>query len=248
MLREPGKINAEHFLESYLGATIDYKDIFYEEGSPALAGAAVFNSGYVRVFDRERMCIGQVYEKENTVLIDNSTMEPGREGFALFTHLHEGGHLMIHPDVYRIDRNQISIFADEEYYQQEMAARAVTCKRCSIESRQRKKLVTDEDFREHQANTCAATLAMPRPTFIPYAKALLQDMGYENGVYTEYGRHTSGDVERLMYVVMRLADSYGVSKMAARVQLERQHLLHYDDTLMRLDDYDFSFGLSDEYD
>lgn len=39
LLREPGKINPLHFVESYLGAVVDYQDIYYPENTPAIAGA-----------------------------------------------------------------------------------------------------------------------------------------------------------------------------------------------------------------
>ena len=52
LLKEAGKINALHFLESYCGADVDYQDIYYEENEDPIAGAAVFNEGYVKVFDR----------------------------------------------------------------------------------------------------------------------------------------------------------------------------------------------------
>ena len=45
LLKEPGKINAVHFLESYLGATVDYQDIYYEERQYILGRAASFGSG-----------------------------------------------------------------------------------------------------------------------------------------------------------------------------------------------------------
>ena len=43
----------------------------------------------------------------------------------------------------------------------------------------KRSLVTEEDFREHQANVFAAAIAMPRATFVPYAKRLLMQYGLE---------------------------------------------------------------------
>ena len=47
LLKTPGKINALHFLESYLGVTVDYKDIYYKEGESPIAGATVFNDSVI---------------------------------------------------------------------------------------------------------------------------------------------------------------------------------------------------------
>jgi len=43
------------------------------------------------------MCNRPIRVNEKTIIIDNSVMEEGKEGLALFTGLHEGGHLWMHP-------------------------------------------------------------------------------------------------------------------------------------------------------
>ena len=81
LLEVPGKIDPLHFIEHYLGANIDFQDIFYEEGSSPIAGATVFNDEEVRVFDRENMCIKDITVKAGTIIIDNSTIHDKNEGF-----------------------------------------------------------------------------------------------------------------------------------------------------------------------
>lgn len=224
LLNEPGKINATHFLESYLGATVDYQDIYYAEDANPIAGATVFNDDKVLVFDKERMCVRPIDVAAGTILIDNSTMQDGKEGFSKFTHLHEGGHFLMHPAVYRRIENQLSFF---DFGQNSPGSHVVACKRSSIcgQGERRPRLVTEEDFREHQANTFAAAIAMPRKTFIPCAQDMIRRAGFRDGIWVEDDVMDWDSELGLSCLVERLADIYGVSRSAAKVQLKRQRLL-----------------------
>lgn len=222
LLQEPGKVNPIHFVESYLEAVVDYQDIYYPENAPAIAGATVFNDDRILVFDREAKRIKPIDVAANTVLIDNSTMDDGKEGFAAFTVLHEGGHLCLHPAVYRRMGGQLSFFdnhKDGDY--------VVCCRRSSLEGgcAKRSKLTTQEEFREHQANVFAASIAMPRQTFVPAAQELIRKCGFKNGVFVmptvmdwDYNLGVSAIEEAL-------SDLFGVSKAAANVQMKRLGLL-----------------------
>lgn len=224
LLKEPGRINATHFLESYLEATLDYQDIYYEEDDNPIAGGTVFNDGTVLVFDRENLCVRPIEVKAGTILIDNSTMQDGKEGFAKFTHLHEGGHFLIHPTVYRREVNQLSLF--DFGLENPGVGHVVTCKRSSILGQnERSELKTEEDFREHHANTFAGGVAMPRPTFIPCAKDLIRNAGFSGGIWIE-SETLDWDYDfALSSIIEQLADIFGVSKSAAKVQMKRHHLL-----------------------
>lgn len=222
LLNEPGKINPIHFVESYLGAVIDYQDIYYPENAPAIAGATVFNDDRVLVFDREENRIRPIEVSANTVLIDNSTMEDGKEGFAAFTVLHEGGHLCIHPAVYRRMNGQLSLFASHKD-----GDSVVCCRRASLENggTKRSKLTTQEEFREHQANVFAASIAMPRRTFVPAAQEMIRKQGYKDGVYI-MPTVIDWDYDFGIYAIEEtLSTLFGVSRTAAEVQMKRLGLL-----------------------
>ena len=226
LLKEPGKINAVHFLESYLGATVDYQDIYYEENASPIAGAIVFNDDKVLVFDRENMCVRPIEVSAGTILIDNDTMKDGKEGFAQFTHLHEGGHFLIHPAVYRKMDNQITLF--DLGMLDKTGSHVVSCKRSAIAGQGEKKcrFSTQEEFREHQANTFAAAIAMPRQTFIPYAQEMIRAAGFKDGIWVESEKELDwDDMIVLPDIVGKLAETFGVSRSAARVQLKRQNVL-----------------------
>jgi hypothetical protein len=99
LLKEPTPINHLHFLESYLGANIEFMDIYYEK--KPIWGATAFNDEeYLKVFDRENCRTGYRELRSRTIVIDNYVMKEGKEGLGLFTGLHEGGHLWLHPGVY----------------------------------------------------------------------------------------------------------------------------------------------------
>lgn len=222
LLKEPGKVNPIHFVESYLGAVVDYQDIYYPENTPAIAGATVFNDDHILVFDREKNRIKPIEVSANTVLIDNSTMEDGKEGFAAFTVLHEGGHLCIHPAVYRRMGGQLSMFDNRKD-----GDSVVCCRRASLENgcTRRARMTTQEEFREHQANVFAASIAMPRQTFVPAAQELIRKSGYKDGVYV---MPTVMDWDYnfgICAIEETLSTLFGVSKAAANVHMRRLGLL-----------------------
>ena len=70
----PTAINAFHFVESYLGARIEFQDIYYEEGQQPILGMTCFAETRVKVFDREHMCTKYITVPPNTIIIDNSVM------------------------------------------------------------------------------------------------------------------------------------------------------------------------------
>lgn len=241
LLEKPGKIDALHFIESYLKANVDFQDIYYEEGENAIAGATVFNDESIRVFDRENQCVKDISVPAGTVIIDNKTMEAGKEGFARFTQLHEAGHFCMHKTVYCKNPGQMELFANG------LAARSVVlCKRESIEQT-RHKLVTQEDFREHQANVYAAALEMPRAPFKRLVTDLIAeyDIGRERNQMLVIPRvadyHFSIGLEE---IVSKVAEAFGASRTAVRVQMQSRGILMTESQYLRA--YD-AYRLGKEY-
>lgn len=225
LLEVPGKIDPEHFIEKYLEANIDYQDLYYEEGTSPLAGAAVFNNESVRIFDRENKCIKDIPVEARTVIIDNKTVEIGKEGFARFTKLHEAGHLCIHHAVYTRIPGQMTLFDGPDGG---VAARnIVLCKREAIGNHKRQ-LVTQEDFREHQANVYAAALEMPNRTFEKLTRQLIRqyDIGRERNQLLVIPHEFNYDFELgRARIISELAETYGASRTAVEIQLRARGLL-----------------------
>lgn len=229
LLEYPGKIDGLHFIEKYLHANIDFQDIYYEEDENPIAGATVFNKEDVKVFDRENKRTKDISVDPDTVIIDNAAMEDGKEGFARFTQLHEGGHFCMHPAVYKRDPYQMSIFDMGLGY----AARrsVVMCKRTTLENR-KGQLKTQEDFREHQANVFAAALEMPRRAFYQATTRLIReyDLGRSYNDIMVIPERLDFDFEGgKKEVISTVADYFGSSKRATEIQMMTLGLLMTED-------------------
>ena len=221
LLKEPGKVNGFHFIESYLGATVDYQDIYYGSNEQPIAGATVFNDDVVKVFNREGQCTDYIKVKANTIIIDNETMKDGKGGFANFTALHEGGHLFFHPEVYRKNPDQLGLFEPLKN-----GSSVQCCRKIGFEGRNynQYRFFSPEEIREHQANMFAAFMAMPRQTFIPYAEKLIKEAGFEEGIFV----YEDSDWETtypLGEICRDLSSVYGVSFTAAKIHLKELGLI-----------------------
>lgn len=220
LLEKPGAINPIHFVESYLGATVDYQNIYFEENESPIAGATVFNDDLIKVFDREEMCTKAIQVPANTILIDIPTMEDAREGYENFTVLHEGGHFTMHAEAYRRNPNQLSLLPEYN------TPSSVRCRRSTVCTVARDcRNWTPEQRREHQANVFAAFAAMPRATFVPYAKDMIRRAGFGDGVYVEGGKWDWCNDEPLYNISRSLSETYGVSRTAAQIHMRTLGLL-----------------------
>lgn len=214
LLKEPGRIDCFHFLEFYLGANVEFQDIYYDGGRPIL-GATAFSREKLKVFDRERFCTRDIEVEARTVIIDNSVMEHGKEGMALFTALHEAGHLWLHQGVYARYSEQMSIF------NMEGIRPVVCCRRDSIESFGRKRRFhTGHEWREHQADYFASAVAMPKSTFVPFAGNLLMEAGIKGGKIIK-GSDCGLDYYAGVVMPGEVSRAYGVSKTAAYIKLKK---------------------------
>ena len=94
LLTEPGIIDYEHFLERYLGASVQFYDIYNKDPERPILALTAFTDGEIDVFDEENECVSTVFVPARTVVLDNSIVDSGIVGVDLFSGLHEGGHLV----------------------------------------------------------------------------------------------------------------------------------------------------------
>jgi len=200
LLREPGAIDYENFLESYLGAKIIFRDLYNENPEKLMYARTIFTDRLVKVFNREKNCISNIPVRGNTVILDNYVIESGREKLAKFTGLHEAGHLLIHYGVY-------SVFK----------AGQICCRRENIEG-YGKPIETPEQWIEHQANYFAAAVAMPNATFNPLVGNFLR----ENGLWKTIILGVDDDLDLLAKDLLPeyIAEIYDVSKQTAFIKLK----------------------------
>lgn len=219
-LEEPWELDPLKFSEYYLGANLDFVDIYCEEGEQ-IAGATVFNRENIKLFDREHLRTRCETFEPNTILIDNETMKEGRETFARFTVFHEDGHLCMHPAVFRINPQQMTIF---DMIEQDTPKSVICCRKNNIEEK-RHKLVTQEDFREHQANTFAGAITMPKRIFTEIAVRAIRQMGCADDYYVLPTLRETDYDECADSLASYMGRRFNVSKSAARVQLRKYGLI-----------------------
>jgi hypothetical protein len=202
LLREPGIIDYEHFIESYIDMEIIYKDIYYEEHTPPVYGITVFRDGTVKVFDYENSRVAHPIIRANTVIMDNAVT--GNGGMAMFTGLHESGHIFFHQGVFSIFR-----------------AGQVCCRKKNTEKNQNgRSNRTAEEWREHQANYFAGAIAMPDMTFIPFVTKILREYNVYKGNIV-LGNDDDLDILGKDLLPEYISEVYGVSKHAASIKLKK---------------------------
>ena len=219
---EPALLDPYDFAENYLGSNIEVHDIYTESSRELIAGAAVFNLQKVKVFDKANMCTREILVPPNTILLDKETVRHWHKGFEFFTIMHEAGHLMLHQKVYKREPERV-LHTTESL--SNTSEKAILCKRNNIGNRNGS-LKTNEDFREHQANTFAGSMLMPPRVFIPYVQ---KQMKINNRFSDELMvTHTINDGTsaywRYIDVLNRTARHFGVSFKAARVQMTKYGL------------------------
>ena len=207
LLRKPGVINYAHFIESYMEANLQFHDIYNEDPKKPIFGMTIVEEGEVKVFDRDELCVKDIWVDDRTVLLDSFVMQEGKEGLALFTALHESGHLFFHAGDYE---------EVDDFYE---PPDRVLCYRDDIEAltpRKRKSAVAD--WKEHQANCFAGCLAMPGATFLPFVRNLLHDHDVWKASVTT-GQDEDTDYLAEIILPECIAETYGVSKAAAFIKL-----------------------------
>ncbi|MDR1703669.1 MAG: hypothetical protein LBS19_03150 [Clostridiales bacterium] len=213
LLIEPGIIDYEHFLERYLGASVQYHDIYNDDPERPILALTAFTDGEIDVFDEENECVSTVYVPARTVVLDNSIAESGIVGVDLFSGLHEGGHLVYHWHVF-LDEDGIP------YNRTSDTASVIVCRRESIESFGHGKERTAAVWREHQADYFAAAIAMPNSSFKPFVNNLLHENRFYKGSI-QIGLDQDLDILADDLLPEYISETYGVSKRAARIKLRK---------------------------
>ena len=220
---EPALLDPYDFAQNYLGSNIEVHDIYTETKEELIAGAAVFNYQKIKVFDKDNMCTREILVPPNTILLDNETVDYWHKGFEFFTIMHECGHLILHQRVYRREPAQ-GFYTTGNV--SDSSENAVLCKRSNIGGTRKSGLSTNEDFREHQANTFAGCMLMPPRVFVPYVQKQMKkyDRFEDELMVTRTINDGSGEYWRYVDVVNRTARHFGVSYKAVRVQLAKYGL------------------------
>ena len=222
LLEQPMPVNPEHFAETYMGIDIEYQRIASPDNN--VVGVMVFNDECLPVY-REDGEIHLIRVPANTMVIHEDTACVDKlHRFMRFTILHECGHAWMHAKVYR--RKALSLFAASGINKQ-----LVRCFRSYLTC-SRRSLVTEEDFREHQANVFAAAIAMPRATFVPYAKRLLKRYGFDGQYSSQYVGDSRSFQDTYNMFLSNLAKAYDVSCQSVDIKLHKLGLVNSEISLV----------------
>jgi len=185
MLTEIIPLDYFEFLENYLNLNIQFTDIYFKADESAILGSTAFNDGdYLYRFEREKIKKEKLELKRGDIVLDNVLNTENMETKQKFTGLHECGHWCMHQKQYTSinDKNQLS-FLSSSFFENEVYC----CRKNILDNYTKKRLVTDEDFLEHQANFFAAAIAMPKKTIYENAPYIFKecklkgDRLYDNG-------------------------------------------------------------------
>jgi hypothetical protein len=217
LLREPGRINWQHFIESYLEREIEFYDIYTKDPERPIFGLIAFERGKVRVFaDKDKETVRRVVVNENTIILDNYLRKPGKESFALFCGLHEGCHDLLHWDVYTSGDEY-----EEEFLSDIEVCPVVCCRREDIESfGLKRKERTAAEWREYQADYLTAAISMPLATFRPFVNSIMRDHGYYKGAIN-LGMDEEWDILGETILPHAVNEVYGTSVKAAKIKLKQ---------------------------
>ena len=224
LLREPGEIDYLHFLESYLGMQIFSYDIYSDDKDSQILAVTAFKGIKLKVFDRKNQRVKKVSIPARSVVFNNSIMKPEMNCLALFSGMHEGGHITMQWHVYTGEtfdgRDFNSGYDDWEYIEPFVCCRRENIESNTIITKER----TAEEWREHHADYFAGAITMPNATFKPFVHDLLRENNYYKGFIT-LGRDE--DLDILIYDIIpdAISDVYGVSKRAARIKLKTSGFL-----------------------
>ncbi|MDR1070027.1 MAG: ImmA/IrrE family metallo-endopeptidase [Gracilibacteraceae bacterium] len=207
-LHTPKPIDAERFIEYYLGLSIEYRRICCER---KVLGVTAFNSGILQIMDELTGKPDALAVKKGTVIIDLSLMTRRNLPRLRFTTMHEGAHWLLHRKAFA----QSNPFGPAGILENQYLA----AKEGRMDYSRSRKNRADSDRMERQADFLASAILMPRPALrVAYRE-----------FFTAYGerprrvvRGASGQdnlfAARLPVFV---ADKFNVSKRAALIRLEK---------------------------
>jgi Zn-dependent peptidase ImmA (M78 family) len=208
LLKNPGVLDVDEFLEYYLGLTVDFRRISYDK---MILGVTAFNDGTVDVINDE----GQPYElevKKGTVIIDSSLTNQKSEPRLRFTMMHEGGgHWLLHRKAFADDNpfGPAGIYANQY----------LAAKEGRGDSLRSQKERNDIERMERQADFISSALLMPRPSLREVYREFFRFYG-EKPHRIVRGVNTMDDCFALQ-LPEYVAKIYHVSKKAATIRLEK---------------------------
>ena len=151
-LNLPQPIDAESFVEYYLGLTIEYARI---SGSRQILGMTAFDTGVIQVADETTGKPQPLPVVAGTVIIEPTLVQKRNLPRMRFTLMHEASHWLIHRPAFA----QNNPFGSPGVYENQYVA----AKEGRIDYSRSQKERNDIERIERQADFLASAMLMPRP-------------------------------------------------------------------------------------
>lgn len=230
LLRSPGVVDGAHFLEYFLGLSVEYQEI-YTGRKPRILGVTAFGEGLLPVVVRSGRSaeVSLLKLREGTVVIDAAPSGDARKERSgeLFTQLHEAGHWLLHGFHFR----SLAAASGSAGGPGEADFRShCACRERDIYGSAPGTERSMPHYRrtlEHQANVFASHFAMPEATLVPFAKDQIAALGYEEGVLEHQSapEFDDEDLISLKKLLRLVSEACGVSEKAAEIRLRELGLV-----------------------
>jgi Zn-dependent peptidase ImmA (M78 family) len=208
LLNSPGPIDADKFVEFYLGLTVDCRRISHRK---QILGMTAFSDGTVEILNEETGAVEDLPVTAGTVIIDTSLETKRNAPRRRFTMTHEGCHWMLHRKAFAEDNP----FGPAGIYEN----RYLATKEGRVDYSRSTDERTDINMMERQADFLSAAILMPRPAL---RKAFRTFFGYYNDTPHRIvlGANPMDDAyaRQLPEYIAKIFD---VSKRAALIRLEK---------------------------
>jgi len=211
LLKIPPPVDVEDFTENYLGLNIHFD---YLSHNGCIWGRMVFNNRRIPVYVPELDRAEYRPIDADTVVIDNILLDSPNEFAFRSTMMHECGHDVYHPQIYREDDNQLSFF--QLGPPQEKIA-ATLCRSMDIlgsGSKKQRSLKSDRDWIEHHAKYFSAAMLMP--------KSMVEFICNEPGLRKQLTDECCGFEEE--FLAQHLSDVFNVSPTSAKIRIKQLNL------------------------
>lgn len=205
ILKNPGPVDIEHFVEFYLNLTPEYNNL---TNCGMILGRMVFNdTDKMAVYVPETHTAEYIFAERGTVMIDNSLLED--EHRFRSTMGHEAGHWIYHPAYYYVDPYQMTLFPSTDKI-------TTACRKPDIEGGDcpdggRKVLTTDHDWLEHHAKYFSAAILMPKEAM----RIVCMDEAQRKAIRQEFP-----GFENQMLAAM-VSEVFNVSVESARIRISQ---------------------------
>ena len=206
LLKIPQPIPIENIIENHYNLILDYQNLSLDGN---ILGLTTFETGYIKVYDKNAQKAYPLEVRSGTILIDNSIAEDQKQnGRFRFTCAHEVSHWDLHKNIY-FNRNA---------YREEI--NAVKCLKRDVEkSFSNNKKKTPKEWLEWQADFLGASILMPLPTVKEYYK-----IQYEN-IVSKIKKDDADYPFAINAVIKAVADFFDVSERAMSIRLKSLGLI-----------------------